>query len=599
MSNAPVRLGNIRLGFEAECFIDQRKLDNVHLDTGTALSQFVGSGKRINDQLGEGKLQHPNYSHWNLTDDSTIITPNTSSTGVEIISPILSYPQFSSSVDNVFSFISSFGGTNESCGFHIGVSLDGVDLSEKLDLLKLVVFIGEAHIAEMFARFDNQYAQLLEPFVSDYLSSFHDIEDQIKELVKRPLYSVSSSAEYVIPWDKYFSFNFTKIKTNNYIEFRLIGCADYHKKIKEVLIVARRLAWAVAIACDPEAHTAEYVNKLLRIAKLPSVPSVSNHIRLKLSGGTCTVDVPPPADAYARTTQSSHLIFTAKKISAGSYELNTCSTDDLSGVYRDSVYYLLTSGVGGNFKFSIDPQADRSVFWVMLSLLDLVTANKALLYLLTACPSLFYVLASDTSSKAFERVKVMSLDSTTAIALRRALAKCDLTRVVPVYYALNMVPTHIDPARFVAALDSAELSLLDLPDYSKQVPSAFASPLESFVYLDDLAHKYRDLGVLLSVLVSLHPGVLMNNDLFPNKDADNLVRILLEQCPAEYDPSYAVSYLEELASLLQHYTTDDLPFFFHLFDIGVALDHPYVFGLVTALKRYNVDKSWTNCLQLP
>jgi len=599
MNTKPVKLGHTRMGFEAECFLDTRKLQSVHLDVGTALSKFVGHHSRINDQLGEGKLQHPNYSYWNLTDDSTIQIPNTSAQGVEVVSPILSYPQFSSSVEHVFDFIDAFGGTNESCGFHIGVSLDGVDLSETLDVLKLVVFIGEAHIAQMFARFDNDYAQRLEPFVSDYLSSFHDVTDQIKELVKRPLYPVSSSTEHVIPWDKYFSFNFTKIKSKNYIEFRLIGGADYHKKAKDVLVVARRLAWAVSVACDPEALKSDYVNKLLRIASLSPISSVSTHVRLKLDGNQCHIDVPPPSDAYARTALRDHLTLSATKSNAGSYAITACSTDDLSGIYRDSLYALLTTGVGGNFKFTISPKADRNVFWIVFSLLDLVSSNKALLYLLTACPSVFYVLASDVTSKAVGRVLALSHDASTAIALRRALAKCNLADVISVYTALHMVPTHMDPSEFLGALVDTGVDILDLPDYAKYVPTVFDSALESFSYLDLVAHKYRDLGVILQILTSLNPVLLMNSDLFPVDSSSSLARMLLEQCPSDFDPSYAVSYLPTLVSILQQYTTEDLPIFFHLFDIGVAFERPYIFGLITALKSYNVDKSWTKCLQLP
>lgn len=598
MNTKPIKLGQTRMGFEAECFLDTRKFKSINLDIGAVLSKFVGHHNRINDQLGEGKLQHPNYSYWNLTDDSTIQTPNTSAQGVEIVSPILSYPQFSSSVEHVFNFIDAFGGTNASCGFHLGVSLDGIDLSEKLDVLKLVVFIGEAHIAEMFDRFDNEYAQLLEPFVSDYLSSFHDVTEQIKELVKRPLYPISLSTEYVVPWDKYFSFNFSKVRSQNYIEFRLIGGADYHKKLSDVLVVARRLAWAVAVACDPEAMRQEYINKLLRIAKLNPIASVSSHIKLKLDGDQCHIDVPPPSDAYSRTALRDHLMFSARKTAAGAYSITTCSTDDLSGIYRDSLYSLLTSGIGGSFKFSISANADRNVFWVMFSLLDLVSSSKAFVYLVTACPSLFYVLASDTTSKAISRLASLTLDASTAIAIRRALAKCSLDAVVSVYAALHMVPTHTDPAEFLSALDELGIDILDLPDYSKYVPAVFDSALESFSYLDIVSHKYHDLGVVLKILTSVNINVLANSTLFPVESSSNLAGVLLEQCPKEFDPSYAVSYLPGLVNLLQRHTTEDLPVFFHLFDIGVAFEHPYIFGLITALKSYTVDKSWTKCLQL-
>lgn len=594
MKSNSFNIGAVRLGFEAEAIFNKDYLDGAKLSTADALSKYIPVGQRIQDHLGQGVPRSVSYSIWNLVDDSSIVPDTDSSIPVEIVSPIMDYGKFASSVEGAFRCIRDYADTNESCGLHIGVSLGGVDLAEKLDVLKLIVFIGEAHVAKMFARFDNQYARLLEPFVSDYLGSFHDIEDHIHELVKKPLYPATPNVQTVIPWDKYFSINLTKIQSHNYIEFRLMGGSGYHKRADDVLAVARRVSWAVSIACDPDAHKGEYIKKLSMIAKKPETGKASRAVMLQPTESGYDVILQAPDSAHQRTVGGS-VTLAAARTSDGAL-LYASSADHLPLSYRETLYSMLTNGVGG-VRFSIARNSKRELFWVLEEFLEGVYDQRDLLYLITACPSILYVFSS-ASDELIDRLNPMLVVHSTRAAIRRALAKLDLATCLPLHVALGVFPTHTDPAVIANVLHSTGTDLSAFHYSSEMRP--FSDSTETAFFLDVTAHLSGDLGSVMKALVSVaDAAVIADPTKFPVHHSASLAQLLLAQCHKDFDLTDArQNYLSPLTDLMSKLTVDQFPLLAQLFELGGAYQSHFMLGLAHAMYGRNVDKSWVSCLQI-
>jgi hypothetical protein len=576
----------LRFGFEAECLFKADMLSALNATPSDVLAKYLGPTARIADFLGQGTHSQISYRNWNLVDDSTI-DADPGFIPAEIISPTFEYPSFSKHLGETFSCIRAYGKTTESCGFHVGISLEGIDLEEKLDVLKMVVFLGESMIAKMFERFDNQYAQLLAPFVSKYLGSFHDIEDHIYDLVQRPLFPVSLNVDSIIPWDKYFSVNFTKIRSNNYIEFRLMGGEGYHMRESDVLAVAKRVGWAVSIACDPNAHVQEYTQKLLAIAKAAPRHNYTAADNIKLA---------PTTDGYLVSLQDQSgklsVSFDSVRTQDGAV-LHGCSTDHIGGKDWDAVYHLLVSGVGG-VKFSIASKPKRELIWALESFLDRQLPKESLLYLVTACPTLFYVYAQ-SQLKVFSLVRAALTDHTSRAALRRALAKCDTYVVASLYESLRLFPTHVEPNIIVNALNASGADFEEFSvDYLAQ---GVVGPLdvaeEAFFYIDAASYKYRDIGRILNLMFSTQDAARR----LPMEHTESLAQLVLEQCHADFNLEYARdNFLSNLTDSMNKLSTKDMPFLDSLLSIGLAYENNYVVGLARALAGRNVDKSWSTCL---
>lgn len=583
MTKSQVKLGHVRIGFEAECILNKSKLSAHGLDIESALSLSVGPEAKINSYLGHGK-QHSgvDYSVWNLMDDDTIIAPNSYSECVEIVSPVMDYLQFSSAMSNTFSYIETFGSTNDSCGLHLGVSLDGVSLAENLDILKLILFLGEAHIASSFARFDNDYAKRIEPYVASYLASFHDIEAHIKELVSQPLYPVTPNVQSVIPWDKFFSFNFTKIESSNYIEFRLMGGSDYQKKSKEILAIARRLAWAVSIACDPNAYKNEYATKLLKFAHASRVQAdTTANIKLVPTGAdSYTIEV----RAHGDVGGGHFLSLPIQRVRAGQYAIVSSSDDSLRSTYRAGLYSALTEGIGGALRLSIDINATREVGWICDDLVESVTNPQRLLYLITACPSMLPFLSADSIA----RLSGLARDHVTRGAVQRAFSKCNINRVFKSYVQLGMVPTGATPS--VIAANARAISY----DLSALVSSAsLGSPFEVRSLLLSLCYQTGSVAHVLGAFLT------KTTDPLVVADPENTAEAVISLCSTDnHHGQLRDAVVDALTKLMRHSPAGSNRFLSSLFEIGVVYNNQFILGLADTLSRGNVDKSWIGCLQV-
>lgn len=175
--------------------------------------------------------------------------------GVEVVSPILTLKQFLEICPKMFNHIRMFGDTNDSCGFHISISLDGIgDLSRTLDVIKLVLFTDEEYIYKSFEmRKFNEYAKSAR---SELLFNL----GKVKEFININKLKI----EYNKGHDMAINIEHLDMK-NKYIEFRYLGGSNYHKKWDEIRRIFVMYVYALSIGCDPEYRKKEYILKLNRI----------------------------------------------------------------------------------------------------------------------------------------------------------------------------------------------------------------------------------------------------------------------------------------------------------------------------------------------
>lgn len=173
--------------------------------------------------------------------------------GVELVSPPLPLNKALVYLKDVATWMQDNDfETNESTGLHINISIP--DLKEKLDPLKLILFMGEKHVLAQFGRQANVYAQEHIRQIIKSIEKSGFIPNSEKEIRN---YSWS-----ILSLGKYNTVNLSKIRAG-YLEFRAVGGEGYNskEKINKVEESVLRFIAAVEIACDPDLERKNYLKK--------------------------------------------------------------------------------------------------------------------------------------------------------------------------------------------------------------------------------------------------------------------------------------------------------------------------------------------------
>jgi hypothetical protein len=243
-------IANSLIYAEGDDHSDSSSVANTLAD---ALEKIVNAKVVVYREYHERKKS---LNAWYIEPDTSI---NSSGIGLEIVSPPQNLSKALSDMEAVCKFISDEKNglkTNSSTGFHVNVSIP--DISEKIDLLKLALFMGEKYSLELFNRIGNTYAE-------EHLKT---LIEKIKENGKFPrgFDQMKRIAERYLSSDKYYSVNFGKLSNGNeYVEFRAAGGTGYERDIDRLKKLVLRFVTAVEIACDPSAERQEYVKKLVKL----------------------------------------------------------------------------------------------------------------------------------------------------------------------------------------------------------------------------------------------------------------------------------------------------------------------------------------------
>jgi len=208
----------------------------------------------LKEWLGKNVVDGVSKSEWAITDDGSINSHgNGPGVGIEIVSPPLPTEEALDGLQSIFRFIKKYDlVTNESTGLHINISIP--HLRERLDPLKLILFMGEEHILEKWARTNNEYTK----------SHAKEIVDDIKNHGVPKETGIFEVLNRFLSKHKYHTVNLSKLAAG-YLEFRVAGGDNYHEEIQKVNQTIGRFLSALEIACSADLERQQYLKKASKL----------------------------------------------------------------------------------------------------------------------------------------------------------------------------------------------------------------------------------------------------------------------------------------------------------------------------------------------
>lgn len=201
-----------------------------------------------------------NPGQWAIETDSSLTSPRDNDDGgLEFISPPMPVTAALTAINAVKKWASDHGCyTNESTGFHINISIPEYSI-EKLDYIKLALFMGDRYVLEQFGRISNTYTKSAVSVILSYANT-----SNVQSLMQQMRENLNTAASKLI--HKGVTTKMTSINTKNgYVEFRGPGGNYLDKPVNQLVNTALRLALALHIACDENAYKREYATKLYKL----------------------------------------------------------------------------------------------------------------------------------------------------------------------------------------------------------------------------------------------------------------------------------------------------------------------------------------------
>lgn len=205
---------------------------------------------------------------WIFEPDSSLESDDEEDMPVEIISPPMPLKQTLDILPKFYEWAASNDAySNESTGFHIGVSLP--DVGGRVDYVKLALFLGDQYVLDEFERGTNTFTKSSMEKLRQDVKSGTVSADKVKTTLLAMKNGLIEVADAVIKrgggaHGKYSSIN---VK-GDYIEFRSMGSESYFSNpdsVNKVLDTIKRYAYAMHIASRPELFRDEYAKKLYKL----------------------------------------------------------------------------------------------------------------------------------------------------------------------------------------------------------------------------------------------------------------------------------------------------------------------------------------------
>lgn len=214
------------------------------------LTTFLGANVTTN---WKGTDRHYDAGDWLVVPDGSI-EPDDGGVGVEINSPPQKLSKALKDLKTMFKWMdANHVDTNESTGLHINISMPGI---QHVDLVKLVLFMGDKYVLRQFDRLNNTYTRSQAQNILNNVTGVGRLPREAKAMVELARSALSDQ--------KYSSVHITKLK-HGYLEFRIAGGAGYHHKYDMIRDTVLRFVTALEIAMDPKAERNEYLKKLSKI----------------------------------------------------------------------------------------------------------------------------------------------------------------------------------------------------------------------------------------------------------------------------------------------------------------------------------------------
>lgn len=229
--------------------------DGVSIDSvADDFSQAVGAPVNASRSY-HGARREP--GKWVVEPDGSL-EADSGEAGLEFVSPPLTVPEMMASIDKVAKWAGRVGAyTNESTGLHMNVSVPNQD---KLDFVKLAMFLGDNYILEQFGREGNTYCKSV---LKKIVSSARTNPDRVEEMMRQfqgGLNQLASKLLHTGSTDKYSSIN----NRGGWVEFRSPGGDWLGDDLSAVKNTMLRAVVALDVATKPEEFKQEYYKKLYK-----------------------------------------------------------------------------------------------------------------------------------------------------------------------------------------------------------------------------------------------------------------------------------------------------------------------------------------------
>jgi len=257
-------------------------VETVADEFGRAMGlDYVNSSNNYHGARRDGK-------NWIVEPDSSI-DADEGDGGLEFVSPPMPIKDGLEMLQKMYAWAKKEGCyTNKSTGLHMNISVPDMTI-DKLDYVKLALFLGDEHVLKQFGREYNSYCKSAMSKIKDRIRP-EDVPAVLAQM-KQHLNSLASKTIHSGITDKYTSIN-TK---SNYVEFRGPGGDYLDQNPFDLINTVLRLSMSLRIATDPEAYKQEYAKKLYKLVEQEKNPDDSVKLFSKYAIGEM-----PKEDLVAR-----------------------------------------------------------------------------------------------------------------------------------------------------------------------------------------------------------------------------------------------------------------------------------------------------------
>ena len=198
---------------------------------------------------------------WIIEPDSSIDADESEDAGLEFISPALEINEALKQMQQVLEFIREHGYTNTSTGLHINISVPDYNV-DKLDYVKLAIFLGDKYVLEQFDRLSNHYCDGAYKKIGNKVQQMKG--DELKAVMNKMKEGLTLAASKIIHTG--YTSKYTSINTKEgYIEFRSPGGNYLDDPVEKLTNTALRMALALRIATDENMYKKEYQKRLYKV----------------------------------------------------------------------------------------------------------------------------------------------------------------------------------------------------------------------------------------------------------------------------------------------------------------------------------------------
>lgn len=258
-------------------------------NSATRAAAYNLIAEQLSKKLGQDIISTPDsmesyplsqgYKRWILTSDSSLTPRETKEdvVGCELISPVF---QAQEGIQWLMKVLEIMQGsvleldikTTYETGLHINLGIK----DKEIDALKMLILLGDEHIAKQFDRIGGDYSSPVAGELERRLGNIslgkyptldvseklmratHDILRKIR-IEQSDFQRLITHMDQIKPSGKNYSVNF---KLPEYVEFRSIGNRNYENRANEIRDAVLRMIVITYIATDPDAYHKEFLKKV-------------------------------------------------------------------------------------------------------------------------------------------------------------------------------------------------------------------------------------------------------------------------------------------------------------------------------------------------